>query len=319
MMRKMIAVHSLERQHMLKLQEAAPEWTIINSNDPQVQKEHLADAEIIIGWNKGVKELVLSNSCSSLKWIQNMGAGVDHVPLAHIQSQGILLTNASGVHPNPISETIFAMLLSFTRHLHLSVRNQLARNWIHNDRMGEAHNRTIGILGVGAIGLETAKVAKAFNMTVLGIRRSGTPAEWIDEMYTMDGLQEVLKRSDYIVNCLPYTAETKHVLGKEQFAVMKPTAFYINIGRGKTTETGALVEALQQGIIAGAGLDVFEQEPLPAEHPLWGMDNVIMTSHTAGSTTEYDNRAVDIFVENLKAYLQDGKPSVNIVSLENQY
>ena len=318
-MRKIAAVHSLEPQHLLNIQEAAPGWMIVEGNDPLTQKEHLAEAEIIIGWNKAVKELVLSNP-SHVKWIQNMGAGVDHVPLAHLQAHGITLTNASGVHPYPISETIFAMLLSFTRHLHLSIRNQLTtQDWAHKVQMGEAHNRTIGILGVGAIGLETARVAKAFNMIVLGVRRSGKPAEWIDEMYKVDRLQEVLERSDYIVNCLPATKETEHIIGREQFAAMKPTAFYINIGRGKTTDTAALVEALVQQRIAGAGLDVFEQEPLPAEHPLWGMDNVILTPHTAGNTTEYDDRAVDIFVENLKAYIQNGKPAVNVVDFENQY
>ncbi|BBH21331.1 3-phosphoglycerate dehydrogenase [Paenibacillus baekrokdamisoli] len=317
-MKKIVAARQLEPKHVLRIQEAASGWTFINGDNPETLQEHLLDAEIIIGWNKAVKKLLYGEELK-LKWLQHFGAGVDHIPLEEIKRHGIYLTNASGVHPFPISETIFSMLLSFTRHLHLSIRNQQSRIWEGKDGMGEMHNRTIGILGVGAIGLETARIAKAFRMTVLGVRKSGQPAEGIDTMYTIDGLQEVLEKSDYIVNCLPSTKDTEHIIGKEQFAVMKPTAFYINIGRGKTTDTAALVEALEHHVIAGAGLDVFEKEPLPVDHPLWGLDNVIITPHTAGVTTAYDDRAMDIFMENLKAYISDGSPSVNLVDLKNEY
>ncbi|MBW7461530.1 D-2-hydroxyacid dehydrogenase, partial [Paenibacillus sepulcri] len=122
-----------------------------------------------------------------------------------------------------------------------------------------------------------------------------------------------------IVNCLPHTRETEHVLGKEQFAAMKKTAFYINIGRGKTTDTEALLDALRNKEIAGAGLDVFEQEPLPADHPFWTMDNVIVTPHHAGSTNFYTERVIAIFIENLKQYVQGIQPDTSVVDLSSEY
>jgi phosphoglycerate dehydrogenase-like enzyme len=315
---KIVAVHSLESRHISLIQEAAPGWTIIDGSDRLAAQEHLHDAEIILGWNKLVDELAVSDT-SKLKWLQNWGAGVDRLPLERFQQLGITLTSASGVHPYPISETIFAMLLGFTRHLHIAIRNQSGGKWVNSGMMDEAHGRTIGILGVGAIGSETARLAKAFNMKVVGLRRSGRPEEWVDTMYDNAGLNEMLSNCDYVVNCLPYTHETEHLMGEEQFAAMKTTAFYINIGRGKTTDTGALVEALQSRGIAGAGLDVFETEPLPADHPLWRMDNVIMTPHNAGSTLFYTERVIEIFVHNLKKFVHGYAPDVSVVDLGSEY
>src|SRR5690606_19620281 len=137
----------------------------------------------------------------------------------------------------------------------------------------------------------------------LGMRRSGAPAPYVDEMYGADGLRKLLPHCDYVVSILPATAETKHLFGAAEFRAMKPEAVFVNVGRGSAVDTEALVAALRDGTIAGAGLDVFEQEPLPADHPLWAMDNVIVTPHSAGSTERYAERAVDIFIENLKLYL----------------
>ncbi|CAH1221026.1 Glyoxylate/hydroxypyruvate reductase B [Paenibacillus plantiphilus] len=317
-MRTIVAVHKLEERHLRRIREAAPGWTVIDGSDKAALEEHLPDAEIVFGWNRSVRDLV-GNGSSKLRWVQYWGAGVDRLPLQKLQQLGVVLTNASGVHPYPIAETIFAMLLSFTRHLNLSLRNQAERKWETTGTLGEAHGRTIGILGVGAVGLETARLAKAFNMNVLGIRRSGEPAQWVDQMYTLEGIHEVLGSSDYIINCLPHTRETEHIMGREQFEAMKPSAYYINIGRGKTTDTDALVDALQNGQISGAGLDVFESEPLAPEHPLWAMENVILTPHIAGDTTVYEERIAGIFLENLSLYLQSGQPSLNVVDLQKEY
>lgn len=317
-MRTIVAVHKLEERHLTGIKEMAPDWAVIDGSDKAALEKHLPDAEIVFGWNRAVKELI-GNGTSRLRWVQYWGAGVDRLPLQKLQQLGIVLTNASGVHPYPIAESIFAMLLSFTRHLHLSMRNQAERKWETTGTLGEAHGRTIGILGVGSVGLETARLAKAFHMRVLGVRRSGEPAEWVDRMYTPENMQELLESSDYVVNCLPYTRETEHVIGREQFKAMKPSAYYINIGRGRTTDTAALVEALATGEISGAGLDVFESEPLAPEHPLWSMDNVILTPHIAGDTTVYEERVAAIFAENLAYYLQNGRPFRNVVDLQNEY
>ncbi|UVI28781.1 D-2-hydroxyacid dehydrogenase [Paenibacillus spongiae] len=311
-------VHSLEEKLLARIIDAAPGWTVIGGQASMKDMAILSEAEIIFGWNSAVKEAALLPD-SKLKWVQNWGAGVERLPLAELDGRGIQVTNATGVHPNPISETIFAMLLAFTRELHLSVRNQQMRQWARHGDMRELHGSTIGILGVGAIGMETAKVAKAFNMTVLGVRRSGRPEANVDRMHEMKELPEVLRQCDYVVNCLPHTAETEHLIGREAFDAMKPSAYYINIGRGMTTDTEALLDALKSGKIAGAGLDVFEQEPLPPEHPLWSMANVIITPHNAGSTPQYMNRLIDIFTANLKQYVQGQPLPLNIVKPEAGY
>jgi phosphoglycerate dehydrogenase-like enzyme len=316
-MAKIVVVHPLNDQQIAKIQQVAPGWDIIVEDPAALKEDQLLNAEIIMGWNKMVEANV--HSSNSLRWLQIFGAGVDGLPLNSFIQKNILLTNASGVHPYPISETIFGMLLSFTRGLHISCRDQLNQKWGNTSVLGELHGQTIGLLGVGAIGTETAKIAKAFGMTVLGIRRGGKESEWVDQMFNIDGLDKVLAASDYIVNCLPLTNETEHLIGKNQFASMKSTAFYINIGRGRTTDTNALVEAIQLGVIGGAGLDVFEQEPLPADHPLWTLDNVILTPHQAGNTPHYFDRVIEIFVTNLANYVQNKSLSVNFVDLTRQY
>ncbi|GGD71736.1 D-2-hydroxyacid dehydrogenase [Paenibacillus nasutitermitis] len=317
-MGKIVAVHPLDTKFADQIKQAAPGWELIDASDRKTVDKHLPEAEIILGWNSNVAEFVKSGP-SRLKWVQNWGAGVERLPLDKFREFGIMLTNASGVHPYPISETIFAMLLAFTRHLHTAIRNQARSSWEHSGDMGEIHGRTMGILGAGAIGLETARLAQAFNMKVLGVRRSGLEEKNVDEMHGIEGLQEVLQQSDFVINCMPHTPETELMLGKDQFAAMKKTAYYINIGRGKTTDTAALLEALQNGTIAGAGLDVFEQEPLPEDHPFWKMDNVIITPHHAGSTIYYTERVIAIFVDNLKQYAQGSSPESSVVDLDSEY
>jgi phosphoglycerate dehydrogenase-like enzyme len=317
-MPKMVCVHTLEEEQVEKIRQMAPDWEIVHSKDKELLLTHLKDAEIVMDWNDTARAECLQPG-TKLRWVQNWGAGVDQFPLDALAARGIFLTTASGVHAFPISEVIFTMMLAFTRKLHLSIRHQLEAAWQSTAPHGEIHGKTIGVIGVGAIGEETARLAKAFGMKVLGVRRSGEPAEYVDQMYDNSGLDTVLAESDFLVVTLPLTKETKHMFSKPQFDRMKPTAMFINIGRGGTTDTEALVQALKDGTIAGAGLDVFEQEPLPATSPLWGMDNVIMTPHNSGSTDRYGERVVDIFLHNLKEYLQGREPSLNRVDYNKQY
>ncbi|MDB4866868.1 MAG: 2-hydroxyacid dehydrogenase [Cohnella sp.] len=318
-MRTIVCLHRLPDEQYDRIRESAPDWQIIQrSNESSLWKAHLKEAEIVLGWSHSAAEAILAPD-SKLRWVQNWGAGVDKLPLNDLARLGVMVTNASGVHAFPISETILAMMMMFARELHTAVRYQGRKEWGDFGSLKEIHNQTVGIIGVGAIGEETARLAKAFGMTVLGVRMSGRPSPHVDRMFDITGLKEVLKESDYVVVTLPLTSETRHMFGRSQFHLMKSTAYFINIGRGGTTDTNALVEALQEKTIAGAALDVFEQEPLPLESPLWGMDNVIITPHNAGSTAQYDSRAMDIFLCNLQDYVEGRAPSVNRVDLEKQY
>ncbi|MBM7565607.1 D-2-hydroxyacid dehydrogenase [Paenibacillus sacheonensis] len=315
-----VSVQSFSPDQISAIQAALPDFGFVDASglDAETARKQLKSAEIILGWNRDVKKTLFEEGIA-LKWLQNLGAGVDHIPLDRIQALGAVLTNASGVHPFQISESIFAMLLSLTRGVHRAVRSQLERKWQPSKSLGEAHGKTIAIVGAGAIGLETAKIAKAFGMRVIGVRRSGAPAEGVDEMADLAKLNEVLAQSDYVINCLPLTSETRFLFGQAEFEAMKPTAYYINIGRGATTDTAALLSALRDGRIAGAGLDVFEQEPLPEDHPLWTLENVILTPHEAGNTDSYIERALDIVLDNLAEYRSCGSPKRNVVDLNAQY
>ncbi|MDF2718841.1 MAG: hydroxyacid dehydrogenase [Paenibacillus sp.] len=291
--RQILVLQKLDQEQMDTIRRAAPGWDVITADQP-LEDSHYREAEVICGWNAKAKQLSLEPG-TALKWLQTWGAGIEKLPLEAIKRRGVWLTNASGVHAYPISESVFAMLLSFTRQLHRSVRNQMERKWQPGARLDEAHGRTIGILGVGEIGAEVAIIAKAFGMTVLGVRRSEAAAESVDRMTTFAGLAEVLSASDYIVNCLPLTEETKHIINRDSFRLMKPNAFYINIGRGGTTDTEALVDALREGLIAGA------------------------TPHHTGSTSHYNRRVVDIFATNLSAYAAGRVPPVNLIAEDRMY
>lgn len=317
--RKLLIAQNIKDHHISQVKELIPDWELVVGGDEEVWREHVRDAEIIAGWNKKMEEVCL-NEDSQLKWVQSWSAGVNSFPLEKLADRNVFLTSANGVHAYPISETIFAMMLGLTRKIHAYVRNQQMKNWHHASMNLEMHEKTIGIIGVGAIGKETAKIAKAFGMKVLGVRHSGKPEEFVDEMYQPSQINEILPNCDYVVITLPLTNETHHLFGSEQFALMKPTAFLINIGRGEIIVEEELIEALRTGAIAGAGLDVFAKEPLPADSPLWEMENVIITPHTSGSTRHYNERVVEnIFIPNLKNYLSGKTPSINLVDYSKGY
>ncbi|CAM3647242.1 D-2-hydroxyacid dehydrogenase [Cohnella lubricantis] len=298
--------------------EAAPGWKAVFAKPKELSAETLREAEVICGWHDAVWEQ-LSQGPSALRWVQTGSAGVDNLPLSELEKRGVVVTTASGVHPVPMAETAFAMLLSFTRKLHLSVRKQLEHKWEKFETYGELHGSTMGIIGAGQIGAEVARLAQAFGMRTLGVRRSGKRAAHFDKIVTFERLDEVLAESDVVVNIVPATEETNRLFDSARFERMKAGAIFVNIGRGSSVDTDAMVEALRSGHLGGAGLDVFDPEPLPEDHPLWEMDNVIITPHIGGLTEQYKQRLADIFVDNLRAYLATGTPGRNVVDYRVKY
>jgi phosphoglycerate dehydrogenase-like enzyme len=260
----------------------------------------------------------------NLRWLQQWGAGADWL-LRHpeVADLDFTLTNASGVHSIQITEHIFALLLAFARQLHLAVRAQVRHEWRRPGRNDSATfegqaffelaGKTMLLIGVGAIGGRTAEVAAALGMRVLGVRRDpsiGAPG--IEALYGPDQLLDLLPEADFVVLTVPLTEETEGMIGARELRAMKPTSYIVNIGRGGTIQEEVLTRALQEGWIAGAGLDVFETEPLPVDSPLWDLANVIVTAHYAGMTPHYEERAMAIFLDNLRRY-RAGKPLRNVV------
>ena len=322
-MKQILTLHNLSAEHIQQINHIAPDYTVTIGTSKSIDPAILQEAEILLGWSKKIQQHVLEDN--SLKWIQSWSAGVDKMPLDSFAEKGILLTTSSGVHAIPISESIFAMILAFSRGIYQSIRNQQTNLW--NTKVGsggsnslpELRGKTVVIVGVGEIGSETARIAKAFGMNVLGVRRSGKADTHVDTMYTMEGLHEALSQGDFIINILPLTEETRHIFDTTAFSIFKRGASFINVGRGPTVNTLALLEALEEGIIGYAGLDVFEEEPLPSDHPLWNMNQVMITPHISGSTEHYDERVIAIFLENLKAYIEGKSLPRNLVDYTLKY
>ncbi len=258
--RKLLITEKLDKDLLKQIKAIIPNWEIWAEDEPALLAEYASKAEIIAGWRRELEPLALSEA-SSLRWIQSWSAGVDSMPLNRLAENDVQLTSANGVHAFPITETIFGLMLAHTRKIAAYVKNQQKKRW-HNAGISlELHQKTIGLIGVGAIGRETAKIAKAFGMKTLGIRHSGKPTEYVDEMYTLDEIEAVLPRCDYVVIILPLTPETKHLFNQALFRRMKSSAFIVNVGRGELVQEADLIQALNKGEIAGAGLDVFESEP----------------------------------------------------------
>jgi phosphoglycerate dehydrogenase-like enzyme len=299
-----------------RITSLAPNYRVLFSTSYEQVKPFLDDIEIAavdfpVEWIR---------RATNLRWYQQWGAGTDWL-IQHpdIARKNFLLTNASGVHSIPISEHILALMLAFSRRLPAAIRAQIERKWLPAEDAGELAGKKVLLIGVGAIGKQTARLAFALGMQVTGVRRR--PGELIPGIETMVGaeqLLEVLPDADFVILTIPLTAETKHIIDRDAIDAMKPGAYVINIGRGGTVNETALIEALKSGKIAGAGLDVFEEEPLPAHSPLWAMENVIITAHYSGNTPHYDERAFEIFLENLENYIAS-KPMRNVVDKDLGY
>jgi phosphoglycerate dehydrogenase-like enzyme len=206
-------------------------------------------------------------------------------------------------------------MLALNRKFPMLVRNQDRRVW--DSRPSPLlYKKNVGILGLGVIGQEIARKCKAFGMTVYGIDLLEIKIDSVDYAYGPQALIEVLREVDYFISVVPSTAETQNMIGAREFAAMKPTAFFINVGRGEAVDEDALIQALKAEKIAGAALDVFCQEPLPEDHPLWGVPNVIITPHVAGKSDIYSDQVLPIFEENLQRYLQgERRDLINFIEL----
>ncbi len=299
-----------------QIKSIVPDRRVLLTNSAAEVEANLAGIEIAVtGMGNGIiRELILE--APNLRWLQQWGAGADWLFRSpEAVERDFILTNASGVHAVPISEHILALMLAFARRIHTAVRDQANNNWGRPSRgdLFELVEKTLCLVGVGAIGGRLARIAAALGMRVLGVRRNPhKAAEGVHAMYGPERLLELLPEADFLVLTAPLTSETRNMVTENELRAMKRTAYIVNIGRGTMIVESALIRALQEGWIAGAGLDVFEQEPLPADSPLWKMHNVIVTSHYAGLTPRYNERAMAIFLDNLERYAR-AKPLRNVV------
>lgn len=279
-------------------------------------QNYVGDAEIL--FTAFCNSAVL-DAAPNLKWIQGLIAGIDTYPLEKIKKRGIILTNGRGIHRIHMAEYIIWAMITMARNLHVFMRNQQVKKWDRDQVHGEINGATVAILGMGDIGQETAAKAKAMGMYVLGVKKNKADVKDVDETYTFPEMAEVFKKSDYIVNLLPYTPQTDRILDKEYFNLMKSDACFVNVGRGKTVNEEDLIEASANKKIRAMVSDVFSQEPLDRKNPLWEMDNVIITPHISGENTRYLQKAVDMLRHNLDVYLTGKGKMRNIINLNEGY
>jgi len=305
----------LDPAHIAQIEQVDPRIRVVTAPDLGRALEVAPQAEVMVGWNVP-REAV--QRARRLRWIHSTAAGVDQLLHPEVVQREILVTSSSGIH-QPLVEHVFALVLALTRRLHVAIRNQAKGRWARREAVGgEVRGKTMGVLGLGTIGAEIAEKAAAFGMRTIGTKRRPGPVPHVDRVYPPEGLPEVLAASDVVVIALPLTPETRHLIGAEELRTMKPSAFLINIGRGPIVDEAALIRALQEGWIAGAGLDVFEREPLPADSPLWTMEQVIITPHVSGAWPGYLDAAVPLFCDNLRRYLE-GVPLRNLVDKAQGY
>jgi phosphoglycerate dehydrogenase-like enzyme len=293
----------LSKRHQQNLMNRFPELTFsfFDQIDDAMQK--LPQTEILVTYGEDLTEEIIADHCPSLKWIHVISAGLEKMPFSIIAERRILVTNAKGIHQIPMAEYTIGVMLQITRQMNEIFLNQRDGIWDRSIRVDELSGKTIGIVGVGAIGGKIAEYAKVMGMRVIGTNRSGQPVPHVDVLYPMNELDRLMKESDFIVVIVPHTPETEQMIGEAQLSRMKATAYLINIARGSIVDEEALVKLLQERKIGGAVLDVFTQEPLPSDHPFWTLGNVILTPHLSGRSPKYMERALDIFYENIPVYL----------------
>ena len=272
----------------------------------------IAAADMLLTFAPRLSDDVL-RAATNLKWVQALGTGVDNLIDAPSLRRDVIVTNVHGIHGPPVSEAAIASMLALARDVPAAVRAQDARQWLRWPAK-LLHNKTVGIFGVGAIAAELAPKCKAFGMRVVGISSTPRDVAGFDRMFARDDLAAAVRELDFFVLLTPLIAETRGIVDAKVLAAMKPTAYLVNLARGGVVVEQALVEALQQGRIAGAALDVFDQEPLPEGHPFWSMHNVIITTHQGGFCDVYIDHALPTVETNMRHFLNgDVAGMINVV------
>ena len=284
---------------------------VVVGSDEEASRE-IADAEVYFG--SLTPDLL--RRAPRLRWAQSVVASQESHLFPELIASDVVLTIVAGIYNEELADHVYALILAHTRQIPRFTRNQDRRYW---EPGAGAHvcalaGKTLGIIGLGSIGNEVARRAPAFGMRVIATRAHPElpKPEYVNAVWGPDGLDRLLAESDIVAICTPETPKTRGLIGARELGLMKPSAYLVNVGRGAIVSLDALVAALNAGRIAGAALDVFEAEPLPADHALWGARNVVITPHMASEGEIYKARRVDVFADNLARYL-DGRPLRNVV------
>jgi phosphoglycerate dehydrogenase-like enzyme len=274
----------------------------------------------IIFWGIGVHRdrrvgvILESWNDPSLRWVQGSNAGYDHPIWMDLVHRGVTFTRAADIWVEPMAQYIHAWILAWSQGLEGQIDRSRARDWTQVPP-DDVTDRTLAIIGFGGIGRPTARIAKSLGMRVIATRRTPGPAPDVDQMYTPDRLHDVLAEADYVALCTPLTDDTRDLIGADEFAAMRPGAVLINVARGEVVDEDALADALTNGTIRGATIDVTRTEPLPADSPVWTLPNLVVTAHQSGDGPRSEERLNALFLDNFERYVNE-RPLRNVVAPE---
>jgi phosphoglycerate dehydrogenase-like enzyme len=313
---KKIVVTGLSAEVVGQLQASAPaNVRIVGAGQDQLLKE-AADADAVLGTASA--EVIRAGR--QIRWMQTFSAGVERYRSPELLNSAIVLTNAKIIQGPNIADHAMAMLLSLTRDLHRIIPNRASEEWTRGrHRPVELKGKTAVVIGVGGIGMQIAQRARAFDMRVVGVDPKDIPyTPLLDRVIPPDRLDTVLPEADVVFVAAPHTPQSERMMGGRQFELLKKGAYFIAVSRGKLYDTGALVRALDEKRLAGAGLDVTDPEPLPKGHPLWKFENVIVTPHIAGQSDRVQERRIALLKENIRRFAA-GEPLLNVVDKQKGY
>lgn len=329
----------LEPHHVERIRKTVPNCTVIYEPDLIATPQYVADhkggpfkrtEEQELKWQSFLKyaDILfdfdqthmndLPDLAPNVKWMQATSSGIGqslHRLKYDQRMPNTIFTTARGVHDQPLAEFCLMVMMAFNKKLLPTIESQKKKHWARFAGT-DLRGKTVGIIGMGKVGQRTGQLCQCLGMKVLGVKRDvkgiDPSTQYADEIYSQSELEKILPRSEYLVLITPHTPETEKMIGEKQLAMLPKGAILINIGRGALIDETALILSLQSGHLGGAGLDVFEKEPLPQSSPFWDMSNVIVSPHS-GSTSDRENELItDIFCENLKNYLE-GKPLINVI------
>ncbi len=318
---KVVVIDKPGASHLKVLDTLPVSIEVVVSNQLDFLRESVQDADAILnGFPDGHLLRDILTCADRLRWVHSLSDGVEKILFPELVASPAILTNARGVFKRSLAEFVIGAVLYFAKDFRRVVRSQQAGVW-HPFEMEEAHGKVMGIVGYGETGQACAERARPLGMKILGLRRRpelSNEDPWLEAVMGPNDLHGLLAQSDYVVLAAPATPQTRRLIGKAEFAAMKASAVFINVGRGSSVDEAAMIEALEHGRIRGAALDVYETEPLPAGHPFYRLENVLLSPHCADHTPGFYERDVEFFTLNLQRFLK-GEPLRNVVDKQAGY
>lgn len=289
---------------------------ILRDESKVVFEESFRDVDVLVCYNP-FSTLDISQM-EKLKWIQLSSIGIDQIPKDIVFSKNIIVTNNKGGYSIPMGEWIVLKILEMIKNSREFYEKQKAKIWKMDTSLLELYSKTIGFIGTGTIAVEAAKRLKGFDVKILGVNTNGRDVEYFDKCYRMDNIKEMLSLCDVVVVSIPYTKETHYLLDGSLMDCMKDGVYLVNIARGSVINTSDLIEKIKQGKIKKAALDVFEEEPLPKDNPLWEMDEILLTPHNSWISEKRNQRRFELIYNNMKRYIEKSE-LINVVDILRGY